>query len=174
LESTLTKTIVLLATKRSSLFTKLFPGIAAHRALIHIANAQQALVAVLVAEEATTKAETATTHRFLEHSKDVAATIVIVSGPQPLRLLHSKREAAIIAHKLLLPPTAKGFKDVVAITRTCQVSSKDAEVTTKICLESSRAGEATISCLVNSRAVVVTITNCLAPTKAAMGITKVR
>ena len=129
----------------------------------------------MVAEEATTKAETATTHRFLEHSKDVAATIVIVSGPQPLRLLHSKREAAIIAHKLLLPPTAKGFKDVVAITRTCQVSSKDAEVTTKICLESSRAGEATTrTCLVNSRAVVVTITNCLAPTKAAMGITKVR
>jgi hypothetical protein len=157
----LTKTTVLLATKRLSLFTKLFLGIAAHRVLIHIVNAQQALVAVLVVEEATTKAaETATTHRFPGHSKDAAATIVTVSGPQPLRLLHSKREAAIIAHKLLLLPTAKGFKDVVAITRTCQVSSKDAE--------------ATISCLVNSRAVVVTITNCLAPIKAAMGITKVR
>jgi hypothetical protein len=171
----LTKTTVLLATKRLSLFTKLFLGIAAHRVLIHIVNAQQALVAVLVVEEATTKAaETATTHRFPGHSKDAAATIVTVSGPQPLRLLHSKREAAIIAYKLLLLPTAKGFKDVVAITRTCQVSSKDAEVTTKICLETSRAGEATISCLVNSRAVVVTITNCLAPIKAAMGITKVR
>jgi hypothetical protein len=143
--------------------------------LIHIVNARQALVAVLVVEEATTtKAETAITHRFPGHSKDVAATIVTVSGPQPLRLLRSKREAAIIAHKPLLLPTAKGFKDVVATTRTCPVSSKDAEVIIRTCLETSRAGEATISCLVNSRAVVVTITNCLAPTKAAMGITKAR
>jgi hypothetical protein len=176
LESTSTKTIVPLVTKRLSLFTKPSPGTIVHPALIHSVNARQVLVAVSVVEVDITKAETATTHRFLEHSKVVAATTATVTALQRLRFRSFRDEAGIIkANKLLLLPTIKAFKDAGATTRICRVSFKGEEVTIKTCLESSRVEEATTKTyLGNFKAGVVTIPNCLAPTKVAMGITKAK